>query len=183
MSHLIRSCKTVSNAPHSIPPPPILPATTPTKIDHRPVNLVDPIGPGVSEVQASSAFLVAQPVSARRGHRRPRTPDTSASTTDALGSQQGKHTNYNFNDINDDMLAYVNRLFTERYKQWKRGSKFPEINVFCNVYVQPGDELAKSLHPDLTDYTGPQSVRHSSSRSSSPVDIRAPPTRACSFDL
>ncbi|TQE02392.1 hypothetical protein C1H46_012031 [Malus baccata] len=28
-------------------------------------------------------------------------------------------TNYNFNDINDDTLAYVNRLFAERYKQWK----------------------------------------------------------------
>ncbi|XP_070665135.1 uncharacterized protein [Malus domestica] len=28
-------------------------------------------------------------------------------------------TNYNFDDINDDMLAYLNRLFSKRYKQWK----------------------------------------------------------------
>ena len=28
-------------------------------------------------------------------------------------------TNYNFDDINEDMLAYLNRLFSERYKQWK----------------------------------------------------------------
>ncbi|TQE07060.1 hypothetical protein C1H46_007328 [Malus baccata] len=119
-------------------------------------------------------------------------------------------TNYNFDDINDDMLAYVNSLFTERYRQWKsdrhqyfetfndlqvtlekscpkefedleynwkkakankinrgkktllhhsslrlflyrmeawrQGSKFPKIVVFGDVYVQPGDELAESLH-------------------------------------
>ncbi|TQE11802.1 hypothetical protein C1H46_002644 [Malus baccata] len=28
-------------------------------------------------------------------------------------------TNYNFDDINDDMLAHLNRLFSKRYKQWK----------------------------------------------------------------
>ncbi|TQD83202.1 hypothetical protein C1H46_031257 [Malus baccata] len=28
-------------------------------------------------------------------------------------------TNYNLKDINDESLAYVNRLFVERYKQWK----------------------------------------------------------------
>ncbi|XP_048422735.1 uncharacterized protein LOC125469440 [Pyrus x bretschneideri] len=28
-------------------------------------------------------------------------------------------TNYNFDDINHNMLAYVNKLFTEWYKQWK----------------------------------------------------------------
>ncbi|KAB2611264.1 hypothetical protein D8674_019296 [Pyrus ussuriensis x Pyrus communis] len=28
-------------------------------------------------------------------------------------------TNYNFEDMNDDMLEYINRLFSERYKQWK----------------------------------------------------------------
>ncbi|KAM1714170.1 hypothetical protein ACFX12_024817 [Malus domestica] len=26
------------------------------------------------------------------------------------------------------------------------GSKFPEIDVFADVYVRPGNELAKSLH-------------------------------------
>ncbi|CAL8091515.1 unnamed protein product [Prunus armeniaca] len=81
-------------------------------------------------------------------------------------------------DLDDESLAYVNRLFAERYKQWKSdlhhhfqafddpqvalqegcpkklegredswgGSKFPEIDVFGDVYVQPGNELAEFLH-------------------------------------
>ena len=28
-------------------------------------------------------------------------------------------TNYNLEDLDDESLAYVNRLFAERYKQWK----------------------------------------------------------------
>ncbi|BBH05262.1 hypothetical protein Prudu_016602 [Prunus dulcis] len=85
-------------------------------------------------------------------------------------------TNYNLENLDDESLAYVNKLFAERYKQWKsdlhhhfqafddpqaalqescpkelegledRGLKFPEIDVFGNVYVQPGNELAESLH-------------------------------------
>ncbi|BBN68712.1 hypothetical protein Prudu_541S000500 [Prunus dulcis] len=97
-------------------------------------------------------------------------------------------TNYNLEDLDDESLAYVNRLFSERYKQWKSdlhhyfeafddpqvalqeakvnkgnrkkktllhqlgsrpfsyrmdarrqgGSKFPEIDVFGDVYVRPG---------------------------------------------
>ncbi|XP_050136122.1 uncharacterized protein LOC126611819 [Malus sylvestris] len=85
-------------------------------------------------------------------------------------------TNYNFEDINDDMLAYVNMVFSKRYKQWKSdlhqyfktfddpqvafkedegvvagGSKFPEIDVFRNVYVRPGDELAESFHATMME--------------------------------
>ncbi|VVA39916.1 PREDICTED: LOC109849882, partial [Prunus dulcis] len=133
-------------------------------------------------------------------------------------------TNYNLEDLDEESLAYVNRLFSERYKQWKSdlhhhfeafddpqvalqegcpkelegredswawlcahfqapafvnkakvnkgnrkkktllhhsgsrpfsyrmdarrhgGSKFPEIDVFGDVYVRPGNELAESLH-------------------------------------
>ncbi|KAB2611091.1 hypothetical protein D8674_019123 [Pyrus ussuriensis x Pyrus communis] len=170
MSHLIRSREAVTTTP---------------------LNLVDLVAPQVSQALTSSASSVTLPVSARCGHRCPRTPDTtSTSTTDASGSQQakkntrgpccqlktakvtwvtngrimirydGQHlfaptgeqhnalaydighvvrtychmqwkswkampdevrmkTNYNFNDINDDMLAYFNRLFAKRYKQWK----------------------------------------------------------------
>ncbi|CAL8083258.1 unnamed protein product [Prunus armeniaca] len=136
-------------------------------------------------------------------------------------------TNYHLEDINEETLAYVNRLFGERYKQWKsdlhhhfqafddpqvalqegcpkelegredswawlcahfqapdyvnkaqvnkgnrkkktllhhsgsrpfsyrmdarrrRGSKFPEIDVFGDVYVRPGNELAESLHVSI----------------------------------
>ncbi|CAL8169287.1 unnamed protein product [Prunus armeniaca] len=133
-------------------------------------------------------------------------------------------TNYNLEDLDEESLAYVNRLFAERYKQWKSdlyhhfqafddsqvalqegclkelegredswawlcthfqepdyvnkaqvnkgnrkkktllhhsgsrpfsyrmdarrrgGSKFPEIDVFGDVYVRPGNELVESLH-------------------------------------
>ncbi|TQD93923.1 hypothetical protein C1H46_020482 [Malus baccata] len=90
MSHLIRSHKVVLNAPRSIPWPPISAATALVEMDHRPVNpvdLVDLVGLKVSQVPASLAFSMAQLVSARIGHRRPHTLDTSTSTTDASGSQ------------------------------------------------------------------------------------------------
>ncbi|BBH03644.1 hypothetical protein Prudu_014574 [Prunus dulcis] len=114
----------------------------------------------------------------------------------------------------DESLAYVNRLFSERYKQWKSdlhhyfeafddpqvalqegcpneleggrinkakvnkgnrkkntilhhsgsrpfsymmdaqrqgGSKFPEIDVFGDVYVRLGNELAESLHTTMVE--------------------------------
>ncbi|CAL2239808.1 unnamed protein product [Prunus armeniaca] len=136
-------------------------------------------------------------------------------------------TNYHLEEINEETLAYVNRLFGERYKQWKsdlhhhfqafddpqvalqegcpeelegredswawlcaqfqapdyvnkaqvnkgnrkkktllhhsgsrpfsyrmdarRGSKFPEIDVFGDVYVRPGNELAESLHTTMVE--------------------------------
>ncbi|CAL2228417.1 unnamed protein product [Prunus armeniaca] len=124
-------------------------------------------------------------------------------------------TNYNLEDLDDESLAYVNRFFGERYKQWKSdlhhhfqafddpqvalqegclkelegredswawlythfqapgyvnkatvnkgnrkkktllhhsgGSKFPEIDVFGDVYVQPGNELAESLHTTMVE--------------------------------
>ncbi|KAM1718190.1 hypothetical protein ACFX11_025936 [Malus domestica] len=101
-------------------------------------------------------------------------------------------TNYNL----EDMLVYLNRLFSERYKQWnsdlhqyfqqfddprkakankinlekktllhhsgsrhfsykmevqRKGSKFLEINVFADVYVRPGDELAESFHATMVE--------------------------------
>ncbi|CAL8175349.1 unnamed protein product [Prunus armeniaca] len=249
-----------------------------------------------SPAPASSASSVAQPVSARCGHRPPSTTDTtSIDGTGASASQPAKkntrgpcrqlkmekvtrvtnsrinigyderhwaaamvklhsslahdighvvrahcpmkwkswkvmpdetrmETNYNLEDLDDELLTYVNRLFGERYKQWKsdlhhhfktfddlqvalhegcpqelegredswawlcshfqegdylkkaqankgnrnkktllhhsgsrpfsyridarrrEGSKFLEIDVFGDVYVRPGNELAESLH-------------------------------------
>ncbi|KAI5328558.1 hypothetical protein L3X38_027955 [Prunus dulcis] len=100
-------------------------------------------------------------------------------------------TNYNLEDLDEESLTYVNKLFAERFKQWKsdlhhhflafddpqvalqegcskelegredswewlcahfqapefvEGSKFPEIDVFDDVYVRPENELAESLH-------------------------------------
>ncbi|CAL8990533.1 unnamed protein product [Prunus brigantina] len=105
-------------------------------------------------------------------------------------------TNYNLENLEDEMWAYINRLFAERHKQWKSdlhhhfqtyddpqvalqegcpkelegradswewlcghfqeadflgGSKFPEIDVFGDVYVRPGDELAESLHSTMIE--------------------------------
>ncbi|CAL8083225.1 unnamed protein product [Prunus armeniaca] len=138
-------------------------------------------------------------------------------------------TNYHLEDLNEESMAYVNRLFGERYKQWKSdlhhhfeafddlqvalqegcpkelegredswallcahfqapdyvnktqvnkgnrkkktlfhhsgsrpfsyrmdarrwgGSKFPEIDVFGDVYVRLGNELAESLHTTIVE--------------------------------
>ncbi|CAL9016731.1 unnamed protein product [Prunus brigantina] len=138
-------------------------------------------------------------------------------------------TNYNLEDLDDEMLAYINRLFAERHKQWKSdlhhhfqtyddpqvalqegcpkelegqadgwewlcghfqeadflkqakankgnrvkktllhhsgsrpfsyrmeerrrgGSKFPEIDIFGDVYVRPGNELTESLHSTMME--------------------------------
>ncbi|BBN68947.1 hypothetical protein Prudu_658S000100 [Prunus dulcis] len=154
-------------------------------------------------------------------------------------------TNYNLEDLDDESLAYVNRLFSERYKQWKSdlhhyfeafddpqvalqevarrslrggivgwlcahfqapafvnkakvnkgnrkkktllhhsgsrpfsyrmdarrqgGSKFPEIDVFGDVYVRPGNELAESLH-FKDDDGGEEPVGSSGVRSQLPPD-------------
>ncbi|RXH71024.1 hypothetical protein DVH24_015646 [Malus domestica] len=85
MSQLIRSRKTVMIAPCLIPPPPTLATTAPTEMNPKSVNLV---GPWVSQVPGSLASSVVLPVSTRRGHRRPCTPDTtSTSITYALATR------------------------------------------------------------------------------------------------
>ncbi|CAN6567972.1 unnamed protein product [Malus baccata var. baccata] len=88
---IFTSCEWGTTAPRSIPPPPTSTTTAPAEMDLMPVNPVDPVdlvSPQVSQVSTSLASSVALPNSARRGHCRPRTPDTTlTSTTDALGSQ------------------------------------------------------------------------------------------------
>ncbi|KAB2615047.1 hypothetical protein D8674_021635 [Pyrus ussuriensis x Pyrus communis] len=160
MSHLIRSCKVVTIAPRSIPPPPTLATIAPAEMDPRSVNPVDPI--------------VALPVTAKRGHRRPCTPDTtSASTTDASGSQQQHSalahdighvvrtycpmrwkswktmpdkTNYNFDDINGNMLVYVNRLFAERYKQSES-----DLHQYFQTFDDPQVALKEGCPKEVED--------------------------------
>ncbi|KAB2599857.1 hypothetical protein D8674_010128 [Pyrus ussuriensis x Pyrus communis] len=89
MSHLIRSRKAMTTATLSISSPPTSSATATAEMNPRLVNLV---GPRVSQAPVSSTSLVALPVSAKHAHRHPRMPDTtSASTTDALGSQLEKY--------------------------------------------------------------------------------------------
>ncbi|BBN69981.1 hypothetical protein Prudu_1311S000200 [Prunus dulcis] len=137
-------------------------------------------------------------------------------------------TNYNLEDLDEESLTYVNRLFAERYKQWKsdlhhhflplmirkslfrrnkaqvnkgnrkkktllhhsgsrpfsyrmdarrrEGSKFPEIDVFGDVYVRPGNELAESLHTTMVERS--QLVLQESASQLSPetpIESMAPP--------
>ncbi|KAL6283022.1 hypothetical protein ACE6H2_013951 [Prunus campanulata] len=150
---------------------------------------------------------------------------------DAVHNEMHGHLsmNYNLENVNDELLGYINRLFADRYKQWKsdlhhhfqafddpqaalqegcpkelegredswqwlcghfqeadyvkmakankgnrekktllhhsgsrpfsyrmdarrrEGSKFPEIDVFGDVYVRPGNELAESLHTTMIE--------------------------------
>ncbi|CAL9002557.1 unnamed protein product [Prunus brigantina] len=85
-------------------------------------------------------------------------------------------TNYNLEDLGKESLAYVNRLFAERYKQLTSDlhhhfevfdnpqgvSKFPQIDVFGDVYVRHGNELAESLH--VNDDVGDEPVGSSGVR-------------------
>ncbi|RXI03522.1 hypothetical protein DVH24_004174 [Malus domestica] len=59
-------------------------------MDHRSMNPVNPVGPPVLQALAYLTSSVVLPVSARRAHRCPDTPDQmspSRSTTNASGTQ------------------------------------------------------------------------------------------------
>ncbi|CAL9011703.1 unnamed protein product [Prunus brigantina] len=235
MSDLVRRRRAVTTTLSSEPPAqPVSAATAPALREQNHVLA----GPGGSQAPASSASSVVQPISARQRHRPSCTTDTtSTDDTGSSGAPPAKRntrglcrqlktakTNYHLEDLNEESMAYVNRLFGERYKQWKSdlhhhfeafddpqvalqegcpkelegredswawlcahfqapdyvnkaqvnkgnrkkktllhhsgsrpfsyrmdarrrgGSKFPEIDVFGDVYVRPGNELAESLH-------------------------------------
>ncbi|KAB2612428.1 hypothetical protein D8674_034744 [Pyrus ussuriensis x Pyrus communis] len=129
MSSLIRSRKAVTTAPRSIPLAHPSAVTTPAKMDHM---LVDPVGPGSPRCRCHhphqwcyllvSGVVTAvparptrhqHPLLMPRGHNKAK-PDEVRTKVCAQLSM-----NYNFDDINKDMLAYFNRLFAGRYKQWK----------------------------------------------------------------
>ncbi|CAL8117697.1 unnamed protein product [Prunus armeniaca] len=84
-------------------------------------------------------------------------------------------TNYNLKNLDDESLAYFNRLFAERFQAVlikdggaaggnnKGGSKFPKIDVFGDVYVRPGNELVESLHATMMENSQlvlPESASH-----------------------
>ncbi|KAI5321240.1 hypothetical protein L3X38_030311 [Prunus dulcis] len=85
MSDLIRRGRSMTTAPSSDPPAQSASAATaPALLDHVVV------GPGASQVPASSASSFAQPASARRRHRPTDTIDTTSTDgTGASGSQPG----------------------------------------------------------------------------------------------
>ncbi|RXH71948.1 hypothetical protein DVH24_025449 [Malus domestica] len=78
MSNLIKTRRAMTSTPNptTTPSPTTTPTTAitaPAEMDHRPINLVDPVGPPVPQAQASSTSLLALPVSTQCIHQRPHT--------------------------------------------------------------------------------------------------------------
>ncbi|KAB2617398.1 hypothetical protein D8674_013267 [Pyrus ussuriensis x Pyrus communis] len=82
-------------------------------------------------------------------------------------------TNYNFDDINDDMLAYVNRLFAERYKQWKSDlyqyfETFDDLQVTleegCPKEFEDREENSKKVKANKINRGKKTLLHHSGSR-------------------
>ena len=53
-------------------------------------------------------------------------------------------TNYNLEDLNEESLAYVNRLFGERYKQWKS-----DLHHHFQAYDDPEVALREGCPKEL----------------------------------
>ncbi|TQD93461.1 hypothetical protein C1H46_020929 [Malus baccata] len=140
MSNHIRTRRAMTSTPSPTATP--SPTTTPTtdatalaKMDHRPVNPVDPVGPPVPQAQALLTSSVGLLVSARRTHQRPRTMDQmmpSGSITDASGTQLAKKNTW----------GPCRQLNT---------TKVTRIDVFADVYVRPENELTESIHATMVE--------------------------------
>ncbi|KAB2595880.1 hypothetical protein D8674_031330 [Pyrus ussuriensis x Pyrus communis] len=63
-----------------------------------------------------------------------------------LAHDIGHVMNYNFNDINDDMLAYVNRLFAEQYKQLKS-----DLHQYFETFDDPQVALEEGCSKEFED--------------------------------
>ncbi|KAB2617530.1 hypothetical protein D8674_013399 [Pyrus ussuriensis x Pyrus communis] len=143
MSHLIRSRKAVITAPRSIPPPSTSAATALVEMDPRPVNLVDPVDSVDSRISQAS-----------HTHRYPRTPTQHhhpllmprGHNKAMLDKVRTNVRDYFFDDINDNMLAYVNRLFTEQYKQWKT-----DLHQYFETFDNPQVALEKCCPKEFED--------------------------------
>ncbi|TQE08354.1 hypothetical protein C1H46_005982 [Malus baccata] len=55
-------------------------------------------------------------------------------------------TNYNFDNINNDMLAYLNQLFSKRYKQWKS-----DMHQYFLMFDDPQVTLKEGCLKDFED--------------------------------
>ena len=53
-------------------------------------------------------------------------------------------TNYNLEDLDEESLAYVNRLFSERYKQWKS-----DLHHHFQAYDDPQVALQEGCPKEL----------------------------------
>ena len=53
-------------------------------------------------------------------------------------------TNYNLEDLDEESLAYVNRLFSERYKQWKS-----DLHHYFEAFDDPQVALQEGCPKEL----------------------------------
>ncbi|CAL9021342.1 unnamed protein product [Prunus brigantina] len=61
-----------------------------------------------------------------------------------MGVRGQLSTNYNLEDLNEESLAYVNRLFGERYKQWKS-----DLHHHFQAYDDPEVALREGCPKEL----------------------------------
>ncbi|TQD73588.1 hypothetical protein C1H46_040869 [Malus baccata] len=64
--------------------------------------------------------------------------------------------NVKANNINREKKTILHHSGSRPFSYWMEvrrlgGSKFLEIDVFADVYVQPGDELAESFHATMME--------------------------------
>ncbi|RXH94232.1 hypothetical protein DVH24_023916 [Malus domestica] len=139
MSQLIRSRKVMTTIPRPTITPPTAVVTASAEMDHMPVNSLVPESHRRRRLRLLRwhYLLVPDVISgapALRSRCRHRDPQPmprvhSQAMTDEVKNTVHNHlsvsiltflmTNYNFDNINKDMLAYLNQLFSEQYKQWK----------------------------------------------------------------
>ncbi|XP_020415536.1 TMV resistance protein N-like [Prunus persica] len=67
-----------------------------------------------------------------------------ASSASSVGSLLAPATNYKLEDLDDELLAYVNRLFSERYKQWKS-----DLHHYFEAFDDPQVALQEGCPKEL----------------------------------
>ncbi|KAB2630845.1 hypothetical protein D8674_008364 [Pyrus ussuriensis x Pyrus communis] len=141
MSQLIKNRKAVTTAPSLIPLPLTLAATASVQMNPRRLIWLVPGSPRRRFHQPPQwcyllalDMVTAAPARPTQ-HRHP-----------LLMPRGHNNTNYNFNDINDNMLAYVNRLFAERYKQWKSN-----LHQYFQKFDDPQIALEEGCQKEFED--------------------------------
>ncbi|XP_050109339.1 uncharacterized protein LOC126588309 [Malus sylvestris] len=99
-------------------------------------------------------------------------------------SKEVKNKKANANKINREKKTLLHhsgsRPFSYRMEAIQKwGSKFPEIDVFADVYVRPWDKLTKSLHATMVE-KGQLILKESASQlpSDTPIESVDPPEDA-----
>ncbi|KAB2630965.1 hypothetical protein D8674_008484 [Pyrus ussuriensis x Pyrus communis] len=177
MSHLIRTWRPMTSTP-SLTTTPTTAATTPVEMDHRPVNLVNPVGPLVPQAQASSTSSC--PCTIDQMSPSGSTIDASSTWTwtgtcsrTSISSSPNATSSGRVTCTNVSSSLMIRRSLSRRVKKVKAkkinrekktllhhyGSRpFSykmeaqwKIDIFADVYVWPGNKLTKSLHATMVE--------------------------------